>query len=158
MVAGAMWLVVSGRSGSWGVLSCRCGYGGGVPTEVSPVYAGVWPELKTLSRLAAPVVLAQVGMMAMGVVDVVMVAPLGEQELASITLGHTWSFGLLVFVLGVSVGLDPFFSQAFGSGQPGLAWRSMAKGLHILCVFAIPVVVLHGFDAWLRISLALKLK
>ena len=116
-------------------------------TPDSPTaYSGMGSELKLMTRMAAPVVLAQLGMMAMGFVDVVMVAPLGEQDLASITLGHTWSFGLLIFIVGISVGLDPFFSQAFGSGHPGLAWRRMTKGLQLLLLISIPVCILHGLS------------
>ena len=59
-------------------------------------------EVRRLIGLAWPVVLGQVGMMAMGVVDLVMVRSLGDSATAAVGIGNSWSFASLVFGIGLS--------------------------------------------------------
>ena len=76
-------------------------------------------ELETLLRLATPVVIGQVGMMLMGVVDTVMVGHLGEEALGGVALGYSWSFAVLTYGIGITVGFDPLLAQAFGANDLG---------------------------------------
>ena len=99
----------------------------------------------------------------MGLVDVLMVAPLGAVPLAGVSLGHTWSFGCLVLLLGVSVGFDPLFSQAFGANRPGLAWRRLAAGGGYWASYVYPLPCFTGlgprcWHLWGRIPKPLKLE
>ena len=113
--------------------------------EHQRAYRGLFKESLTLSKLALPVILAQLGMMAMGVVDILMVAPLGKVQLAGITLGHTWSFGLLIFLIGTSVGLDPLFSQAFGAGERAIAGRRFMLAAVVMGLMCVPIATGHWF-------------
>ena len=100
-------------------------------------------ELREIVHLAWPAVLSQIGMMAMGVVDLLLVGRLGEGAMASVGLGSTWTFGTAIVVLGTASGLDPLLSQAFGAGDRAGAGRTMVRGGLLLLLLTIPVALLH---------------
>ncbi|MBA2627754.1 MAG: MATE family efflux transporter, partial [Gemmatimonadales bacterium] len=60
-----------------------------------------------LLRLALPVVVVQVGLMAMGVVDSIMVGRLSAEALAGVALGNVYFFACAVFGAGLLAALDP---------------------------------------------------
>jgi MATE family multidrug resistance protein len=90
-------------------------------------------------RLAAPVVLVQVGIMAMGTADTVMVGHVSPSALAAVALGNLYFFALAVFGMGVLMALDPVVAQAVGAGdQPAVA-RAVQRG--VLIAAAVTVLV-----------------
>jgi MATE family multidrug resistance protein len=92
---------------------------GFVPTRV---------DLSSLARLALPVAVVQVGMMAMGAVDTVMVGRVSATDLAAVALGNLYFFGVAVFGMGVLFGLDPVISQAVGAGDDVAVARGVQRG------------------------------
>lgn len=110
----------------------------GTPTR------SVGAEVARLSVLAAPVVLANLGSMLLGIVDVIMVGALGEQALASVSLGNTWAFALQLLLIGAAAGMDPLFAQAFGSGDAPRAGRALVRGAVLLGILCVPVMLGHG--------------
>ena len=60
-----------------------------------------------LGRLAAPVVVVQLGLMAMGALDTVMVGRVSATDLAAVAIGNLYFFGVAVFGMGVLFALDP---------------------------------------------------
>ncbi len=73
-------------------------------------------------RLAGPVVAAQLGLMAMGLVDTLFVGhlPAGagvQVALSATALGNTLFFVVVAFCFGVLAALDPVLSQARGAGD-----------------------------------------
>lgn len=86
-------------------------------------------EAKTLTRLAVPVALTQLGMMSLGLVDLYMVGELGTRELAGVALGDLWIFGTFCLGMGVLFGLDPIIAQAHGAGDGARAGRAVQRGL-----------------------------
>lgn len=100
-------------------------------------------EVRRLIRLAWPVVLAQIGLVGMGVADLVMIGPLGGQATAALGLGNTWSLSLFVVALGAAAGIDPVVTQAYGAQRPREAGLAAARGLVIAGVLVGPVVALH---------------
>jgi MATE family multidrug resistance protein len=91
--------------------------------------SGVGGELRPMVRLAAPVVLVQVGLMAMGVVDTIMVGRLSADALAAAALGNLYFMNVSFFAMGTLMALDPLVSQAIGAhDEPGVA-RAMQRGL-----------------------------
>lgn len=116
-------------------------------------------ELNAQVRLAVPVVVAQLGMMAMGVVDTMMVGHMQEgadTALAAAGLGNqvVWVGGSFAF--GLISSLDPILSQALGARDPrglrlglqrgflvaALAWLVVA----VPCLFARPFFELFRQD------------
>lgn len=111
------------------------------PPPLSP--AG---ELRRLAELAWPVVISQLGMVGLGVVDVLMVGRLGEEAIGAVGIGNTWSFGSLIFGLGVASGIDPIVTQAFGAGRPPAAGRALLSGAVLMLLLCIPIALLHLFS------------
>jgi MATE family multidrug resistance protein len=104
-------------------------------------------ELGSVARLAWPVVVGQLGMMLLGVVDMILVGRIDAASLAGVSLGHTWSFAWLVLARGVSMGLDPVITQAHGARDPDAFGRALAHGAILVTLVSIPVTLLHGLAA-----------
>ena len=93
-------------------------------------------------RLAVPVVIIQVGMMAMGVVDTVMVGHISAQALAAVALGNLYFFTLAVFAMGTLMVLDPVVAQAVGAGETPAIARAVQRGVMIASLLTVPTVIL----------------
>ena len=114
-----------------------------VEPGISPSEFSLWEEVRTLARMSAPVSAGQVGLMAMGVTDLLMVGPLGEGALASLAMGNIWSFGVLIFGIGALTGLDPVFSQAFGAGDRLALARSLSRACVLGLILSVPILGAH---------------
>ena len=123
-------------------------------TEPSADRARYAVELRDLLRLALPMVVAQVGMMMLGVVDTVMVGHLSEQALAAVALGGTYSWAAMILGMGVLHGLDPLVSQAHGARDLDAISLALQRGLVLSLVVSIPYVIL--FEASAPILVALR--
>ncbi|HJR17610.1 MAG TPA: MATE family efflux transporter [Gemmatimonadales bacterium] len=99
-------------------------------------------ELRPMVRLAIPVVIIQVGMMAMGVVDTVMVGHVSAQALAAVALGNLYFFTLAVFALGTLMVLDPVVAQAVGARDMPAIARAVQRGIIIAALLTVPAVIL----------------
>jgi MATE family multidrug resistance protein len=98
-------------------------------------------ELRRVSALALPVVVVQVGMMAMGVVDTVMVGHFSERDLAAVALGNLYFFTATVFPMGILLALDPLISQAVGAGDSLGVTRGLQRAGFLAVVLALPATV-----------------
>ena len=102
-------------------------------------------EVRTLVRLALPVVATQLGAVGMQLVDMVMVGDaLGAGALNAVVAGSTWGIGTMILGMGVVMGIDPIVAQAHGSGQGDLAGRALQRGV----VLAIPAGVVIALAWW----------
>jgi MATE family multidrug resistance protein len=99
-------------------------------------------EFGVLLRLAGPIVLIQVGLIAMGVVDTIMVGHVSAAALAAVALGNLYSFGLCIFGLGVLLALDPIIAQALGANDSAAVQRGLQRGLVLSVVLTVPTSVL----------------
>lgn len=108
-------------------------------------------ESRALLQLALPVVVVQVGIMAMGVVDTIMVGHLTATALAAVALGNLYFFGCAILGMGALMGLDPVVAQALGAGDHPAVARGVQRGLILATVLSIPTaIVLLGGEAALR--------
>ena len=81
---------------------------------------GGWKEeLRTQFRLGAPVVLAQLGMFAMGFVDAMFLGRISPTEFAGVTLGHTWLLSWQVFAMGCLTAVDPLTTRGWSTHSHG---------------------------------------
>lgn len=85
-------------------------------------------ELGALVDLALPIAVVQLGMMAMGVLDTVMVGHVSPTDLAAVAIGNLYFFGIAVFGMGVLFSLDPVISQAVGAGDAVAVARGVQRG------------------------------
>ena len=85
-------------------------------------------DLRDLVRLAFPVAVVQIGMMAMGAIDTIMVGRVTPTDLAAVAIGNLYFFGVAVFGMGVLFALDPVISQAVGARDAGAVARGVQRG------------------------------
>jgi len=98
-------------------------------------------ELTVVSRLSAPVVLAQLGMMLMGVVDTLMASRLGVAELAASALGNAWQWPFMSLGMGLVMGIDPLISQAHGRGDGPSTALALQRGIVLALLASLPIML-----------------
>lgn len=117
------------------------------PLPAAPVARahGVAEEVRALSKLAVPVVLAQVGSMMLGLVDTMMIARVDTHSLDSAALGNLWIFGTLIVGIGLVLGIDPIVSQAHGRGDGRAAALGLQRGIVVGLLASVPIGLLWLF-------------
>jgi MATE family multidrug resistance protein len=110
-------------------------------------------ELRPLLRLAVPVVLAEIGWMSMGLVDTLMVGPLGPAAIGAAGMGSALFFAIAVFGMGVMLGLDTLVSHAYGRGdlKDCLYWLESGTGLAFIVapvIMALSYAALSTMGRW----------
>ncbi len=99
-------------------------------------------ELRAMFRLAAPLVLAEVGWMAMGVVDTMVVGRVGAEALGAVSIGAMLFYTAGIFASGLLLGLDTLVSRSFGAGDPDDCRHSLMNGIWLGLFLVPPVMVL----------------
>jgi multidrug resistance protein, MATE family len=89
--------------------------------------------------LAGPVVLAELGWVSMGIVDTIVVGPLGPAAIGAVGIGSILFLALAIFGMGLLLGLDTLVSHAFGAGRLDECRRWLLHGL-FLAVLVAPVL------------------
>jgi len=97
-------------------------------------------ELVQMIRLAGPLVLAELGWMAMGVVDTMFVGRVGAEAIGAVGLGTMVFYGVSISAAGLLLGLDTLVARAYGAGDRDDCHRSLASGLW-LAGLMIPFVM-----------------
>ncbi len=107
-------------------------------------------ELRGTLRLAGPIVLAELGWIAMGNVDVMMVGRLGGEAIAAVSLGGAVFYTVAICASNVLLGMDTLVSHAVGAQDGNRARRSLIQSLWIVLAL-IPLVmgIVAGCDALL---------
>jgi MATE family multidrug resistance protein len=95
-------------------------------------------EFRPMFRLAVPVVLAEIGWMAMGVVDTVMVGPIGPEAIGAVGVGSSLFMGVVIFAMGLLLGLDTLVSQAYGAGRLEDCHRWLLHGIVMSGLVSVP--------------------
>jgi MATE family multidrug resistance protein len=93
--------------------------------------------VRDVLALAAPMVAVQVGLMAMGVVDTVMVGRVSAANLAAVALGTLYFFFVSIFGMGVLMVLDPIVSQAVGARDEAGIARGVQRGLVLAAALSV---------------------
>jgi MATE family, multidrug efflux pump len=111
-------------------------------------------DLRELLDLALPVITVQLGMMAMGVVDTIMVGHLSPAALAAVALGNIYYFGASIFGMGALMALDPVVAQAVGANDREGVARGVQRGIVLAVLLTIPtsliLVPAPALLTWLR--------
>ena len=99
-------------------------------------------ELAALTRLAIPVVLSELGWMAQGVVDTIMVGRLGPAAIGAVALGNAIFYTPSLFGIGLLLGLDTLVAQAYGRKDYDDCHRWLAQGIYLAMIITPPLMVL----------------
>jgi MATE family multidrug resistance protein len=92
-------------------------------------------ELREMARLAAPIVVVNLGLMFQGTVDTLMLGRVSAAALAAGAVGNLYFFNVIVFGMGLLMSLDPIVSQALGAGDQAGVARGVQRGA-VLAVLA----------------------
>ncbi|WP_339758212.1 MATE family efflux transporter [Algoriphagus aquimarinus] len=98
-------------------------------------------HFKTTFILAFPVVLSQLGQVLVGVADSMMVGRMGAVPLAAASLGNSIFFVILMFGMGISMGITPLVSVAEGKGKFKRIGHLFQHGLWINIATAVLLTV-----------------
>jgi len=111
-------------------------------------------ELPPMLRLGTPLALAELGWMAMGVVDTVMAGPLGPAAVGAGALGSTVFYPVVVCGTGLLLGMDTLVAQSHGAEDSRDCRRTLAAGvwlaaglsplIMLMCLALVPVCRASG--------------
>jgi multidrug resistance protein, MATE family len=98
-------------------------------------------ELRAMIALAVPVVLSELGWMAQGVVDTIMVGKLGPAAIGAVALGNAVFYTPSLFGIGLLLGLDTLVSHAYGRRDHDACHHWLAQGVYLACVVSPPLML-----------------
>jgi MATE family multidrug resistance protein len=99
-------------------------------------------DIRALLRLAVPIASVQVGLMLMGVADLMFVGHVSSRELAAAALGNLYIYGLAGCGMGVVWAVDPIVSQAMGAGDREAAALGIQRGLLLGALLGVSMTLL----------------
>jgi len=91
-------------------------------------------------RLAVPMMLTQLGQIAMMATDLALIGRLGKDAVAAAALTHTVYFISFTVGLGLVVAVSPLAAQAFGTGDVRRIRRSLRVGLWVALLISLPMM------------------
>lgn len=103
------------------------------PRSLTPTRA----ELHEMARLAAPIVLVNVGLQGMGFVDAMMLGRVSPADLAAGGLGNFYFFGISIIGIGILMALDPVIAQGVGADDEAQIARGVQRGVLMTAVIAL---------------------
>jgi multidrug resistance protein, MATE family len=116
---------------------------------VAGVETSARKEAWTITRLAAPIAVAQFGLTAIGLVDVAVLGHASATDLGGASIGRSINFAAIAMGIGVSESLEPLAAQAVGAGDDVSAWRALQAALVGCLVVWLPCSALAVSSTWL---------
>ncbi len=96
--------------------------------------------------LAWPVVLAEIGWLVMGIVDTIMVGPLGPAAIGAVGAGSILFMAIMMPGFGTLLALDTFVAQSFGAGRIDECHRWLFAGVQLAVALSVALTaVAYGF-------------
>jgi MATE family multidrug resistance protein len=92
-------------------------------------------ELRALLSLAIPVILSELGWVAMGIVDTIMVGRLGPEAIGAVGISSASYYAPALFGIGILLGLDTLVSQAWGRRDFHVCHQWLAQGVYLGIVY-----------------------
>jgi MATE family multidrug resistance protein len=105
-------------------------------------------ELAAMVTLAVPVVLSELGWMAQGVVDTIMVGSLGPVSIGAVALGNAVFYTPSLFGIGLLLGLDTVVAQAYGRKDYDDCHRWLAQGIYLACGITPILMIVVGLASF----------
>jgi len=104
-------------------------------------------------RLAVPMMLTQLGQIAMITSDLALIGRLGEEAVAAAALAHTVYFVSFTFGLGLMAAVSPLAAQAFGAGDVRRIRLSLRVGLWVALLISLPMMASPLYGEHILIAL-----
>lgn len=90
-------------------------------------------------QLAAPLALAELGWMSMGIVDTIMAGYLGPAALGAGSVGNMVFFPTVIGATGMLLGMDTLVAQSFGAKNTRDTRRTLVSGIWLALALSIPL-------------------
>jgi len=120
---------------------------------VSRPRAGVGRELGPMVRMAVPLALAELGWMAMGLVDTIMAGRLGAAAVGAGGLGAMLFYPIAICGTGLLLGMDTLVAHAFGAQDVQDCRRTLVNGVWLALLITPPLMLaLLGLTPALRVT------
>lgn len=94
-------------------------------------------EVKTLSRLSGPILVAQLTQVMMGVVDTLMSGRVGAVDLAAVAVGSSIWIPLSLLILGLGMALAPVISYCDGANEHNQMARYVQQAIYTCTIGAV---------------------
>jgi multidrug resistance protein, MATE family len=98
-------------------------------------------EIRAMMHLAAPLVLAEIGWMSMGVVDTMAVGRVSADAVGAVSIGTIVFYNIGIFGGGLLLGLDTLVAQAFGAGDREKCRTWAIQGFWLALFLVLPVML-----------------
>lgn len=95
-------------------------------------------EIASILKLGVPVAMTHLANIMMQVVDMFFVGKLSPEAIGATGLGNAIFAFIMLFGIGVLLGLDYYISKAFGAGDQDEANRLLVQGVYLALFFSIP--------------------
>jgi MATE family multidrug resistance protein len=107
-------------------------------------------ELGPMFALAWPVAAAELGWMAMGLVDTMLVGRVGAEAIGAVSIGSHLFFAVAITGIGTLLGLDYLVAYANGAGRLDDGRRALVQGTYLaVLVSVVLTAVLFAIEAHL---------
>jgi MATE family multidrug resistance protein len=110
-------------------------------------------ELTETLKLAVPIVLTQLGQIAMTATDLALIGRLGDGAVAAAALANTVFFVSFTFGMGLVSAVAPLAAQAFGASNPRMVRRSLRVGLWAALLISLPIMVFPLYGEQILLTL-----
>lgn len=91
-------------------------------------------------RMALPLMVAQAGLVAMGLVDTAVVGHHSAADLAGTSIARGVGFGVGSLGLGIAMSVEPLAAQAVGAEKPGRAYGALRASVRLLLQLGVPTI------------------
>ena len=102
-----------------------------------------------MAATAWPIIVAEIGWMAMGLVDTLMVGPLGKAAIGAVGVASILYDTFGIFSLGLLLGLDPLVARAFGGKRLEECNRYLRQGVWLALFLTPPTMAMAFSLPWL---------
>jgi multidrug resistance protein, MATE family len=96
-------------------------------------------------RLAWPVLIAQLAVMAYAVIDTIMAGRFATDDLAAVGIGASIYFSVIVALMGVLIAVSPIVAQLLGAGRYGEIGEQVRQGMWLTLALALVSIVLFRY-------------
>jgi MATE family multidrug resistance protein len=104
------------------------------------VLADLKREFRPMLRLAAPLAIAELGAMVMGIVDTIMAGPLGPAAVGAGILGNMVFYPLATSFIGLLFGMDTLVAQSHGAEDARDCRHTLVNGTWLALLATPPVI------------------
>jgi MATE family multidrug resistance protein len=118
--------------------------------QPAPTFRNIAAELL---RLGWPVLVAQLAVMAHGLIDTLMAGRYGTADLAAVGIGGAIFFSVFGPLMGVQLALTPIAARLYGAGRKGEIGEQVRQGAWLSLFLAMVAVLIFRFpDPFLALS------